>query len=51
LTEGGTVTVVPSGDAVSAPPPSVTVKVEEKDMPKFSARTIARLGDTCVTVG
>ena len=54
LTEGGAVTVASSGAArpsTTVETPTATVRIEEKDMPKFSARTVARLGDTCVTVG
>jgi hypothetical protein len=33
-----------SGASASA---SAAIRVDEKDMPKLSARTIARVGDTC----
>ena len=41
--------VVISPDPAS--PTATVVKVEEKDMPKFSARTVTRVGDTCVVAG
>ena len=55
MTEGGTVTVAPAAGAsrstTTVETPTASVRIEEKDMPKFSAKTVARVGDTCVTVG
>lgn len=53
MTEGGAVTVSAGAarPSTTVETPSATVKIEEKDMAKFSTRTIARVGDTCVTVG
>jgi hypothetical protein len=55
ITEDGAVTVTPSSDvarsSTTIETPAATVKIEEKDMPKFSVRTVARLGDTCVVAG
>ena len=42
--------VIATPSAPGAPSASATVaKVDEKDMPKFTTRTIARVSDTCVT--
>jgi hypothetical protein len=30
---------------------SATIKIDEKDMPKLSAKSVARVGDTCATAG
>jgi hypothetical protein len=30
---------------------SAVIKVDEKDMPKLSAKSVARVGDTCATAG
>ena len=42
--------VIVTPPAAGAPSATTTVvKVEEKDMPKFTTRTISRISDTCVT--
>lgn len=35
----------------SAAAASAVIKLDEKDMPKLSAKSVARVGDTCATVG
>jgi hypothetical protein len=55
ITEDGAVTVAPSSEvarsSTTIETPAATVKIEEKDMPKLSVKTVARLGDTCVMAG
>lgn len=43
---GGSVSAA-SGSASA----SATIKMDEKDMPKLSAKSVARVGDTCATAG
>jgi len=43
-----TVTTPPAGTP-DAPGPAVEVKVEERDLPRFSAKTIVRVADVCTT--
>ena len=43
--------VVSPGEPASPAASATVVKIEEKDMPRFSTRTITSIGDTCVAVG
>jgi len=47
------VTITGMGDAasVSAPAAGQSAKVSEKDLPKFSAKTIMKIADTCSSAG
>jgi len=51
LTDDKTAVIVtpPAGGAPSVS--TTVVKVEEKDMPKFSTRTVTRIADTCAAAG
>ena len=49
------VTITGTGDAAtasaSAPAPAQNARMSEKDMPKFSAKTVTKIADTCSNAG